>query len=107
MRLEDLIPREKDLLDFSVEQVADQVLICLVATGKALITRKGLASRLVRGYPSEFGKDSLLAIEEAIMYLEHHMFIGVDPDERERVFITRAGKVRSKNAQEVLLTAAL
>jgi hypothetical protein len=96
MRLEELVPKEKDLLEMSVEQLALNVLKCLIEspTG-ASIRRRGLASRLVMGYSNEFGKDTLFALEEAVMWLEHNMLIGVDPQEQEFVFVTRAGRERA------------
>lgn len=106
MKLEELIPREKDLLDFSAEDLADRIIICLVKSGNSSpISRRGLAARLLRGYPNEYGKDGLFAIEEAIMFLEHEMLIGIDPEEREFVFITRKGKEKAELASKNLLSA--
>ena len=107
MKLEELIPCEKDLLDYSAEELADRILICLLkSTNSVPVRRRGLASRLIMGYPREFGKDSLFAIEEAIMFLEHTMLIGIDPEEREFVFITREGKKRADCAAEKFLLPA-
>lgn len=93
MRLEEIIPIEKDLLNMSLSDLADKVLFCLEKSAVASpIRRRGLPGRLLMGYPNEFGKDCRLALEEALMYLENKMFIGVDPDDGEFVFITRSGK---------------
>jgi hypothetical protein len=108
MKLEELIPEEKDLLELTAEKLADQILICLLKNGNSIpVRRKGLAARMVMGYPREFDKESLFAIEEAVMYLEHEMFIGIDPEEREFVFITRAGKRQAEKAEGKLLTPAV
>ncbi|MBX9689087.1 MAG: hypothetical protein K2X27_20425 [Candidatus Obscuribacterales bacterium] len=94
MKLEEMIPVENDLINMSLADLADKVLVCLSAFSKngTQIRRRGLAGRLLMGYPSEFERQSRLAIEEALMLLENQMLIGVDPDEQEFVFITRLGK---------------
>ncbi len=93
MKLEEIIPKERDLIDMELMDLAGKVLCCLDRSSQnSQIRRRGLAARLLMGYPNEFGKDSRLAIEEGLMWLENRMFIGVDPDEQEFVFITRLGK---------------
>jgi hypothetical protein len=37
------------------------------------------------------------------MYLEHEMLIGIDPEERELVFITRKGRKRAECTAEQIL----
>ncbi len=101
MKLEELIPNENDLLGLPADQLADRVLICLLQSGNSVpVRRRGLASRLTMGYPGNSGKAGVLAIEEAIMHLEHKMLIGIDPEEREFVFITREGEKQAHNAEK-------
>lgn len=107
MKLEDLIATEDELLNATMEKLANNVLLCLSKGNKSVpIRRRGLAGRLVMGYPQEFGKRCLYAIEESIMYLEHQMLIGIDPDEREFVFLTRKGQQQAIAAEKELLVSA-
>ncbi len=93
MKLQELVPKETELLSLDVSVLAEKLLVCLSdSTRSSSVRRRGLASRLLMGYPCEFGRESQLAIEEALMWLEHEMMIGIDPDEREFVFVTRKGR---------------
>jgi hypothetical protein len=92
LTLRQVIPDENKLLDTPVEVLAGHVLGCISAQANQNIRRRGLAMALLRDYPREHESQSLYAIEEALQWLERELFIGLDPVEREFVFITRRGR---------------
>jgi hypothetical protein len=92
MGLKKIVTEEKQLIDLPVEKLAEHVLYCINAQSTNPIKRSGLAMGLLREYPREYVPQSLYAVEEALLWLEKELLIGLDPVDRELVFITRRGK---------------
>lgn len=70
------------------------LLTCLVS-----IKRRGLAEAFLRDYPRE-SMESIYALEESLMWLAKELLIGPDPNNPDKIFLTRKAHLRLKNHQD-------
>lgn len=102
MSLTTAVKTEDEMLTMPVEELGKAMLRCILGYSTTPIKRHGLAVRFLRDYPRERTPESLYALEEALLWLEREMFIGLDPTEPELIFVTRRGKEECAKAPSLL-----